>query len=549
MSLAEQDSQLEKLNPVMKAHYKPDTERMCLAGTRKELLGDSKHWICGSPHLEAPQSTLYEGMKNKKIIWLNGQAGSGKSAIANTVARMVADEQIALSCFFCKLDDPDLSSPNRFFPTLSFRIAQQNAEYREAVLALLRSPTRADVLTGDVNTQFKLLFRDLAESLNKSQQAHIIVIDALDECGDSPSSRRKLATSILALTNVMTHLRIFLTSRTEQELIEIFTADNKCYPVDINTLQQTDSDIRLYSATRLEELKMSLSEKELDLLVAKAGGLFIWCSTFFKYLEDDRNRKRVIKRILAGDDGRDSFGPLYSLYDKILESAAKHDHDRRVMRAILGVVYVTSGTQPLSAKGIASFLQKHESFRDEDEESVQNTVAALHAVLHEDRAMRGAIRAYHLSFLDFLKFEMEQTTGWTKPVDVHRLMAHGCLDTLLQELKLNICGLKNAFRLNKDIPDLRDRINKHVSQGLCYSSLFWMVHYARSSDGSWQYDGVYEKISRLICSEKAFYWLEVMSLVDAIDRSITILRECHNLLAHSAVGRHKPCAMRLLIPF
>ena len=142
--------------------------------------------------------------------------------------------------------------------------------------------------------------------------------------------------------------------------------------------------------------------------------------------------------------------------------------------------------------------------------------------------MRGAVRAFHLSFLDFLKHQTEQTTDWIRLTDIHVLMANSCLDILLQELKLNICRLEDASYLNKDIPDILERVDSYVSQELQYSALFWMTHINKSG-APFGHGSVAYKISQFLCNEKALYWLEVMSLIDAIDRSIVILSEFHQV--------------------
>ncbi|TFK66198.1 hypothetical protein BDN72DRAFT_772331, partial [Pluteus cervinus] len=123
--------------------------------------------------------------KKQKVFWLHGLAGSGKSSVANTIAAMAEQEEFYLSCFFCKRkrDDPELSNPKRVLPTLAYRIAQQHGGYRTALVDVLSSGSvGAGIITGDLHKQFKILFEDLVTKVESPPRAHVIVIDALDEC-------------------------------------------------------------------------------------------------------------------------------------------------------------------------------------------------------------------------------------------------------------------------------------------------------------------------------------------------------------------------------
>ena len=158
------------------AHFTSDKEASCLDGTRVETQAHIMAWVGNSTSSE------------RKVFWLRGQAGSGKTTVANTIARTVEDDdRFLLSCFFCKQDDPSLSNPRRLLPTLAYRFAQQHEDYRQALFPLVQSDARGAGIaaTIDPKTQLDRLFAQPLAKTATPSRSHIVVIDALDECGTS----------------------------------------------------------------------------------------------------------------------------------------------------------------------------------------------------------------------------------------------------------------------------------------------------------------------------------------------------------------------------
>ncbi|TFK61161.1 WD40 repeat-like protein [Pluteus cervinus] len=469
--------------------------------------------------------------KRHELLWLHGLAGSGKSSVANTIAAMVEQGGFYLSCFFCKRDDPDLSDPGRVLPTLAYRIAQQHGGYRTALVDVLSSGSvGAGIVTGDLHKQFKTLFEDLVTKVESPARAHVIVIDALDECG-KPSDQKQLSRYLLSLAGLVPWIKVLITSRPEPTITDILRPAPSCHARDINAEEYTTSDIQLYTKTKIKSMDMDkipgFRDDDIDRLVKQAGGLFIWSATFFKYMADSKNRKRDWRQFFSGASKMEPLQGLYALYDEILAGASdpKHPKDTRLLRVILGLLFITADNKPLSAHALCVFLQSDAQYADEDADSVRNVTRALHAVLYEDHASRDAIRAYHPSFLDFLRDRIEnRVAGWVGIDQLQRLAFKSCFLTSNKELKFNICRLESSSSLNKNIQNLPETITAHVSESLQYSSLFWSSHLQgvtlKDDD-----EEVKASVSKFLKSTKVFFWLEVLSLLDAVGRGIVMLRE------------------------
>ena len=74
------------LAPVDAGYNRGDQVATCLIGTRKELIAKIERWI--------------DHDKDHPICWLNGPAGSGKLAVAQTIAEHCNDNRRLAASFF-----------------------------------------------------------------------------------------------------------------------------------------------------------------------------------------------------------------------------------------------------------------------------------------------------------------------------------------------------------------------------------------------------------------------------------------------------------------
>ncbi|KAJ3821218.1 hypothetical protein EV361DRAFT_1010011 [Lentinula raphanica] len=128
-----------------------------------------------------------------QIFWLGGLAGTGKSTIAQTIAKELDASHTLGATFFFSRTSADCSNAFLVFSTLARQLAlaipQLGVHIAEAIEA---DPDAGELV---MYTQLKKLIIEPLRSLNNPPDRQIvIVIDALDECSD-----RKLAQDILIL--------------------------------------------------------------------------------------------------------------------------------------------------------------------------------------------------------------------------------------------------------------------------------------------------------------------------------------------------------------
>ncbi len=85
---------------------------------------------------------------------------------------------------------------------------------------------------------------------------------------------------------------------------------------------------------------------------------------------------------------------------------------------------------------------------------------------------------------------------------------NSCLGVLLKDLKFNICKLESSYLANKDVRDLKSRVDKYISPALLYACRFWgdhLEHIGFETD-------LFGKL-RTYFETKFLFWLEVLSLM------------------------------------
>ncbi|KAG6325708.1 hypothetical protein ID866_13381, partial [Astraeus odoratus] len=173
ITLAKEDVWLDRL--VYAEGTGRDDTKVCLEGTRTAILTEIVDWICAAEN------------DAHRVLWLHGQAGKGKSAIAHTVAKWLKDHD-RLGSFFCfALSRIADRRHEKIFTTIARDLADHNSHFRHAVADII-GHDNALAHTTDVTQQWKkLIFGPISQLEEHMNGPLVIVIDALDESGDETS--------------------------------------------------------------------------------------------------------------------------------------------------------------------------------------------------------------------------------------------------------------------------------------------------------------------------------------------------------------------------
>ena len=271
---------LDNLGRVVGAEFNHEDRPGCTHGTRVTLLSKLLEWATASdsPH----------------VFWLNGMAGTGKTTVTETFCSLLNEKGMLGASFFCSIKS---KTPRRdvrtIIPSIAKTMARNHPRFREILVEdLAKYP---DPLGMNLKDQYQKLIVDPAEAAYNKDDIIVIAIDALDECEDQESTEKLLRTILEHKPNVP--LRILATSRPEPRIREAFQQRHhsslRLQDIGDHIIQ---ADIELYLTNQLRQIpklrqeydETSWPPPEIRVIAQRAGNLFVYASTIFKYIADRR---------------------------------------------------------------------------------------------------------------------------------------------------------------------------------------------------------------------------------------------------------------------
>ncbi len=362
---------------------------MCHPQTREKVLKTITDWV-NDPQVQQP------------IIWLNGPAGAGKSAIAQTIARHCSDEQLAASFFFLR-DSSDRGTATRLFTTLAWQLAKNIPELLSYIEAAVE--TEPFFPTKSIDIQFDLLIVQPLQELLRHEpdfcpQKSLVVIDGVDECAPDRDQMLFLRFIGDALSKINIPLRFLICSRPEPHIQEAFESEvmtGITHAVSLTDQFKPDDDIRRYLKDEFARIraehkifKLSLGwppRRAIDRLVSKSSGQFIYASTVVKFVDDmyDDPRQRLNIVLKAHPvNSASPFAELDQLYIQILSQQP----NIRLLRDLFTLIIALRNPK-------IKFICRRLRIREEQLEHKLLRLRSLVRISHPD------ITTYHLSLHDF----------------------------------------------------------------------------------------------------------------------------------------------------
>ena len=491
-----------------------NTQKVCLEGTRGEILGDITDWISN-------------GDEDTRVYWLHGTAGSGKSAIAHTIADRFKRLGRLGSFFAFDRNEATEQRHKKIFATIAQDLANCHPQLLKALATTIHHNTSLKNTT-DVLQQWGELIVKPAKAISELMAGPIvIVIDALDESGDVESRRHLL--QILAgkqanveghITNLPPHFRILLTSRPLPDIDIAFKDVTHIRRESMDTIISTESDILCYVSNQLSEAVLGTAQVRdfAGPLARKSGILFEWARLACAYVNGENDagvgltaeeRFRTIvdhsRDVPLLDDmykfTLDTIFPLRQVQRKI-----RIDRFKSIMAQILGTM------EPLLLTSLESMRCY---FVDDSDIDIRSIVIPMSALLGGTTDSSMPIRALHASFLDFL-VDQDRSGEYFIDVDmppVRENLALSCLGVMKKGLRFNICQLSSSYLPNSKIPGLDDRVRECISPELAYSCRFWIPHVCNTPFKV----SIANAVRGLFSDKELLFWFEALSLLKSIN--------------------------------
>ncbi|KAF8972727.1 hypothetical protein BDZ97DRAFT_854240 [Flammula alnicola] len=399
---------------------------------------------------------------SSSMFWLHGPAGVGKSAVAQEVALLLDKERNHAASFFFSRTAVGRNNGNMLVVTLAYQIAMnfppirtyiaKSIKHNPAVFTLSNKVQMQKLIIEPVNKvrkSFTYRFSNLL--FRRWNQPRLIVVDGLDEC-DDPQVQCDLLTVIgQAIQQLHMPFRFLITSRPESHILSTFQLDSLFQPgsgIDVtqrNLGEDSDAndDIRTFlhkafkEIQRTHPLRRHLPEvwpipTEIEQLIQKSSGNFIYPSTVIRYIQSPLLRPHDCLRVILGlsaipSDDR-PYGRLDDLYYHIFSSIpAKHKESIKLIFDILVIPRPSEGDE-LGEFTTPSMLEKLLSFPTGHVEHILGNLLCLVNLHGSDKP----VKILHASLADFLLDSSRSGEFHADMGRAHQALARGYTRLILE---------------------------------------------------------------------------------------------------------------------
>jgi hypothetical protein len=401
----------------------------CQPETRVAVQDDLYDWILdgdGASESEHP----------KKIKWVTGPAGCGKTAIMGSLAGRCAANGVLGATFFFASWSASMGRRRKtaFVTTIASQLAEHREDLKDTIsYAIEKNPS---VFKKNLYIQMDILvlapLREVALQSDRPQLRGAIIIDGVDECEAEQYHDGSRAHPPPARTNEKDQLeilqvlqaassdpsfpfRILIASRPERVFRTFFDPQNTPTPfahkLDLHEDYDADADITLFFKVQFNHLRRRYNfppswppPGTIQTLVENASGQFIYAATVIRILETAHRDppEALLKAILAtGATLKMTSNPLEqldALYMHILESSPDPPLSVHWIRSIS---FLNQFVKQSYASNIHLLLQT-----EPESNEAEHLLGNLHSLIRipppSDQAMT-KYDFYHKSLFDFLE--------------------------------------------------------------------------------------------------------------------------------------------------
>jgi len=314
-----------------------DPPPRCHPGTRERATEDIICWI-------------EEPIQSSSVLWVNGRAGVGKSALMQKIAERGG--AYYGGCFFFRRGVPGCNKKGFLFSTVAYQLAMNVPGMDEHVDSAMSKDSSLPRMSAAVQMEW-LIVEPIKLARPVLPHPLIIIIDGLDECEDHDSQRDILKLAVRASLDPSVPFRFIIASCPEYQICSMFNEEplfSTTRRLVLDEEYDSSSDIHWYLHdkfmeihTRNRDIMRQIrspwpSEGNLRTLVARASGQFIYASTVIKFIGsvgDLLSPQEKLDIILhPGPMQASAFSEIDRLYTQILSA---YD-DSKVLVHVLGVV-------------------------------------------------------------------------------------------------------------------------------------------------------------------------------------------------------------------
>lgn len=270
-----------------------------------------------------------------------GPAGSGKTSIAQSIAVLITElDRLGGSFFWSRSGAGRPTTTKRFVATICFQLCKIVPGLIDHVAsALEQDPGLFDL------SMTKQMQQLIVQPLNRVYESDrslfspignswLLLIDGLDECASDDSQKDILNLLVDSLSHLSFPLRVLVSSRDENVIRTTLSHYLIVEPLALaeGSEYRADGDIRVLFESRFAKIRedhaarVSLSHwpasEQIDTLVYRSAGLFIYADVVMKYIEHPSSHPgRRLKEVLnlSPTESDLPFSELDAMYAHILK--------------------------------------------------------------------------------------------------------------------------------------------------------------------------------------------------------------------------------------
>ncbi len=317
-----------------------------------------------------------EESKSSTILWISGEAGYGKSAIAAFLARRHPD---VAGVYFCSYDSEIRNDPFNFVKTTAFYLQSQIEGYFEKIKDI-------EIESGDLEKLFRDLIINPLIEIKESEKNYILVLDGLDEAlSDKKMGKEfaKMINSSYFKYELPNYIKIIITSRRDPNVSQILDGFNH---LKLRVEEEENiKDCKEFIKLRLRELGYEdkiEGEKLIDTILKKSEGNMLYLNQLFMMID---------MKTFDIDEYEKFPNTLNGIYMRFFERIAEdeEEYDRELAPLLEVIVAYRAPIPKILLGDILSFGKK----------KLKRVLNRLASMIEEDE---GYIELYHKSLRDWL---------------------------------------------------------------------------------------------------------------------------------------------------
>ncbi|KAF1959925.1 HET-R [Byssothecium circinans] len=494
----------------------PRRDKVRIEETKGGLLEESYHWI-----FQNPDFVHWHNDPQSRLLWIKGDPGKGKTmllcGIINELSKSTTAKTSLHSYFFCQATDSRINSATAVLRGLLFMLVRQ----QPSLISKLREKYDriGKALFEDANAWVVLceIFTEILED-STLDNAYFFV-DALDEC---VKDLEKLLAFIVQKSSLFPHIKWIVTSRNYANIEQRLQLDSSGARLSLELKEnaaQISRAVDAYIDHRLLELEQiqhdeSIQSSVRETMQRKANGTFLWVSLVMKELKDVQAWEvlQVLEEVPT---------ELTEVYRRMVQHIKQLKRQTpELCGQVLSTVVATY--RPLHMQELC-FLADLPNQGLDTEETTATIVKMCGSFLTVQEAY---VYVIHQSATDFLSDEVSVFPSGMR--EVCGQIVSRSIQIMSRTLRRDMYSLG---ALGYPIEQVEQPQNDPLGASR-YSCVYWINHlcdWGRSSttNSSVMQDGgaVHEFLRA-----KHLYWLEALSLCEAISAGVVSLAKLENLL-------------------